>query len=121
MLRGQVRDFRLRKFGSREREDVRAALQRGTSLVERVLKYHAARKGDGLPPDWEMGVRRNQIQGDGRSVPELVTYDYEGDEVLAVWTYVENDVLHILVRRSKAPVLPVQEPQAPPVGPLCLG
>jgi len=72
--------------------------------------YHAAREGDGLPPDWEKRVRRNQIQGDGRSVPELVSYDYEGVEVLAVWTYVEDDVLHMLVRRSKGAVSPMHEP-----------
>ncbi len=112
MFRGQVRDLRLRGFSSRTREEVRATLLRGTSLVERVLKHHAAKDGHGLPADWEKLVRRAQIQGDGRNVPELVSYDYGGEEVLTVWTYVESDVLHILVRRSRTTVFQAHQPYA---------
>lgn len=103
MVLGRTRDLTLRRMRSRSESEVRAKLARGASLVEQVLTRHIIRRAGLLPPDWEQRVKRNQIQGKGHTLPDLVSYEYEGVEVMAVWTYVENDVLHILLRRSKAP------------------
>lgn len=102
MVIGRTRTLTLRRMRTRPESEVRAKLARGASLVERLLKRHAVRHLGELPPDWEKRVKRNQIQGNGHSLPDLVSYEYDGLEVLAVWTYVEQDVLHILIRRSKA-------------------
>ncbi len=102
MVIGRTRDLTLRRMRTRPEHEVRTKLARGASLVERLLRRHAARQTGVLPTDWEQRVKRNQIQGNGHSLPDLVSYEYDGVEVLAVWTYVEQDVLHILIRRSKA-------------------
>lgn len=103
MVIGRTRDLTLRHMYSRPEREVRTKLAHGASLVERLLRRHAVRQGGVLPTDWEQRVKRNQIQGNGHTLPDLVSYEYEGVEVLAVWTYVEGDVLHILIRRSKVP------------------
>ncbi len=103
MVIGRTQDLTLRRMRSRPEREVRAKLARGASLVEHLLRRHAARQAGVLPSDWEQRVKRNQIQGNGHTLPDLVSYEYDGVEVLAVWTYVESDVLHILIRRSKVP------------------
>ena len=103
MVLGRTRDLTLRRMRYRSKREVRAKLAHGASLVERVLMRHVTRSAGMLRPDWEQRVKRTQIQGDGHTLPDLVSYEYEGVEVLAVWTYVESDVLHILIRRSKTP------------------
>lgn len=101
LLRGQCREFKLRDVSTRSRAEVRTVLARGTALVERVLRAHATRTSGVLPADWLERVQRRQIMGDGERIPELVNYAYEGVAVLDVWTYIEHDVLHVLVRRAE--------------------
>lgn len=110
LVLGRTRDLVLRGMPSRSEREVRATLARGAHLVARLLKHHAVRHTGGLPADWEQRVVRKQIQGNGNELPDLVAYTYEGVEVLAVWTYLENNALHILVRRSRhtAVVRPMQ-------------
>ncbi len=103
MVLGRTRELTLRRMRSRSEHEVRAKFARVASLVERLMKGYATRQAATLPADWEKRVKRNQIQGNGHTLPDLVSYEYEGVEVLAVWTYLENDVLHILMRRSKTP------------------
>lgn len=103
MVLGRTRDLTLPRMRTRTEHQVRSKLAHGASFVERLLKRHALRHAGELPPDWEQRVKRNQIQGNGHSLPDLVSYDYDGVQVLAVWSYVESDVLHILIRRSKIP------------------
>ncbi len=100
MALGRTRDLTLRGMRFRSKTEVRAKLERAASLVERALMRHVTRRRGALPPDWEQRVKRKQIQGNGHTLPDLVSYEYEGEEVVVVWTYVEKDVLHILVRRN---------------------
>lgn len=77
-------------------------LDRGTALTRRFLHHHSTVAPDASPEERERQVSERFIMGDSGSLTRLCSYSIGGIEVLVVWTYMENDALHILFRRSRS-------------------
>lgn len=99
----RTRRLVLRRLAQRSEQEVRTVLGEGAALVERRLRRHVRGIHGHLPMGWLDHVVREQMVGNGRSVPDMVNYTYQDRPVLTVWTGVIDDDLHIVAQIMPPP------------------